>query len=77
MKASSISASQSFYNAINTTKNELKNPIKLEFEKMSDELILEEASQSSNSKEFKLMMDIVRISKDTVASLSGIFDLIE
>lgn len=51
---------------------------------MSDELALgvsfdrvfEDASWNSNSKEFKLMVDTIRISKDTRASLSGIFDRI-
>jgi tight adherence protein B len=79
-----VQSGQSLQNTINIAKNELKNPIKLEFEKMSDELalgvsfdrVLEDASRNSNSKEFKLMVDTIRISKDTGASLSGIFDRI-
>jgi len=77
-----IQAGQSLQNAINTAQNELKNPIRLEFEKISDKLalgisfdrILKDVSQNTKSKEFKFMIDTIRVSKDTGASLSGIFE---
>jgi tight adherence protein B len=80
----SVRAGQSLQNAIVAAKNELKYPIKREFEKMSENLafgvsfnkILEESSKNAESKEFKLMIDVIRISKDTGASLSDIFDRI-
>ncbi|MCA6085463.1 type II secretion system F family protein [Candidatus Endomicrobiellum agilis] len=81
---SAVQAGQSLQNAISTAQNELKDPIKREFEKMADKLalgvsfdrVLEDTSQNSKSKEFKLMIDTIRISKNTGASLSGIFDRI-
>jgi tight adherence protein B len=80
----SVRAGQSLQNSILTAKNELKCPIKNEFEKISDKLafgvnfdvILEEASKTAISKEFKLMIDVIRISKDSGASLSDILDRI-
>ena len=81
---SAVQAGQSLQNEISTAQNELKDPIKREFEKMADKLalgvsfdrVLEDTSQNSKSKEFKLMIDTIRISKNTGASLSGIFDRI-
>jgi tight adherence protein B len=79
-----VRSGQSLQNAIATAKNELKYPIKNEFEKISEKLIfgtsfdsvLEEASKTQISKEFKLMIDVIRLSKDSGASLSSIFDKI-
>jgi tight adherence protein B len=79
-----VQAGQSLQNAIIIAQNEFKYPIKLEFKKMSDSLavgvnfdkVLEDASKNAKSKEFKLMIDTIRISKDTGASLSGIFERI-
>jgi tight adherence protein B len=81
---SAILAGQSLQNAIITTSHELKEPIKSDFERISDELILGvdfdivllSASQKARSKEFRFMIDTIRLSKDTGASLSGIFDRI-
>jgi tight adherence protein B len=79
-----VRAGQSLQNAIVVAKHELKYPIKREFEKMSENLafgvnfdkVLEESSKTSKSKEFKLMIDVIRISKNAGASLSDIFDRI-
>jgi tight adherence protein B len=79
-----VQAGQSLQNAINAARSELSYPLKLEFEKMSDNLalgvnfdkVLMDISQNTRSKEFKLMIDTVRISKDTGASLSAIFERI-
>ncbi|MDR3243349.1 MAG: hypothetical protein LBT79_01230, partial [Elusimicrobiota bacterium] len=81
---SAILAGQSLQNAIITTAHELKEPIKSDFERISDELVLGvdfdivllSASQKARSKEFRFMIDTIRLSKDTGASLSGIFDRI-
>ncbi|MDR3256563.1 MAG: type II secretion system F family protein [Endomicrobium sp.] len=81
---SAVQAGKSLQNAINIAQNELKTPIKSEFEKMSNSLILgvsfdkvlEDAARNAKSNEFKLMLDTIRISKDTGASLSGIFERI-
>jgi tight adherence protein B len=81
---SAVRAGQSLQNAIFTTKNELKYPIKGEFEKISERLafgmnfdkVLEESSKNAISKEFKLMIDVIRVSKDAGSSLSDIFDRI-
>jgi tight adherence protein B len=81
---SAVRAGQSLQNAIFTTKNELKYPIKSEFEKISERLafgvnfdkVLEDSSKNAISKEFKLMIDVIRVSKDAGASLSDIFDRI-
>ncbi len=79
-----VQAGQSLQNAIDTACDELKEPIKAEFVKMSETLalgvsfdkVLDEASQNPPSKEFGLMIDTIKISKDTGASLAGIFDRI-
>ncbi|MDR3306211.1 MAG: type II secretion system F family protein [Endomicrobium sp.] len=79
-----VRAGQSLQNSMVTAKNELKYPIKSEFEKISEKLafvvsfdkVLEEASKTAISKEFKLMIDVIRVSKDSGASLSDIFDRI-
>jgi tight adherence protein B len=80
----SLQAGQSLQNALLIAKNELNEPIKLEFKQMADSLslgvsldkVLEELSQKTESKEFKLMLDTIRISKDTGASIKDIFDRI-
>ncbi|GHT65593.1 hypothetical protein AGMMS50222_05930 [Endomicrobiia bacterium] len=79
-----LQAGQSLQNALLTAKNELNEPIKFEFKQMSDSLALgislekalEELSRKTESKEFKLMLDTIRISKDTGASVKDIFDKI-
>ena len=79
-----VQSGQSLAQAVATAADELKDPIKSEFEKMSERLalganfdgILMEASANAVSKEFKLMIDTIRISKDSGASLAGIFDRI-
>ncbi|MDR3049892.1 MAG: type II secretion system F family protein [Elusimicrobiota bacterium] len=81
---SAVLAGQSLQNAIVMTSQELKEPIKRDFVQIADELVLgvdfdvvlAGASQRSKSKEFKFMIDTIRLSKDTGASLSGIFDRI-
>lgn len=79
-----VQSGQSLQNAINTACDELKDPIKPEFVKMSEKLalgvsfdkVLTDAAEKSPSKEFRLMIDTIRISKDSGASLAGIFDRI-
>ncbi|MDR3071256.1 MAG: type II secretion system F family protein [Endomicrobium sp.] len=79
-----VQVGQSLQNAMIIAKHELKEPIKFEFEQISNSLslgmdfgkVLEEISQKTKSKEFKLMLDTIRISKDTGASLKDIFDRI-
>jgi tight adherence protein B len=79
-----VQAGHSLQNAVIDAKNELKDPIKSEFEQISADLslgvnfdkVLEEVSQKTKSGEFKLMLDTIRISKDTGASLKDIFDKI-
>jgi tight adherence protein B len=79
-----VRSGQSLQSAIFVAKSELKYPIKSEFEKISEKLafganfdkVLEEASNAAKSKEFKLMIDVIRLSKDSGASLSDIFDKI-
>jgi tight adherence protein B len=80
----SLQAGQSLQNALLTAKNELNEPIKFEFKQIADSLtlgvsldkVLEELSRKTESKEFKLMLDTIRISKDTGASIKDIFDRI-
>ncbi|MDR3112749.1 MAG: type II secretion system F family protein [Endomicrobium sp.] len=79
-----VQSGQSLQTAISTAYEELKEPIKSEFLKMSDSLslgvsfdkVLNDASASAPSKEFRLMTDTLKISKDSGASLAGIFDRI-
>lgn len=79
-----VQSGQSLPQAIDTAAEDLKEPIKGEFTKMSERLalgasfdsILIEESENAPSKEFKLMIDTIRISKDSGASLAGIFDRI-
>lgn len=79
-----VQSGQSLTQSMSTAAEELKEPIKAEFEKMSESLalgasfdkVLSEASENALSKEFRLMMDTIRISKDTGASLSDIFERI-
>ncbi|MDR1086754.1 MAG: type II secretion system F family protein [Endomicrobium sp.] len=81
---SSVMSGQSLQNAFIVAKNELKYPIKNEFIRISDKLafgmnfdkVLEETSKNIVSKEFKFMIDIIRVSKDTGGSLGSIFDRI-
>ncbi|MDR2426262.1 MAG: type II secretion system F family protein [Endomicrobium sp.] len=80
----SVQSGQSLAQAMGTTGEELKEPIKSEFIKMSESLslgasfdkVLINASENAPSREFKLMIDTIRISKDSGASLTGIFDRI-
>jgi Flp pilus assembly protein TadB len=79
-----VQSGQSLAQAITTASQELKEPIKGEFIKMSDSLalgvnfdkVLQNSSETAPSKEFRLMIDTVKISKDSGASLTGIFDRI-
>ncbi|AKL97816.1 type II secretion system F family protein [Endomicrobium proavitum] len=79
-----VQSGQSLQTAMGTAGEELKEPIKSEFVKMSDNLalgvsfekILTDAAANSPSKEFRLMIDTIKISKDTGSSLAGIFDRI-
>ena len=79
-----VQSGQSLAQAVGTAAGELKDPIKIEFEKMSENLalgvnfdkVLIDVSENAPSKEFKLMIDTIRISKDSGASLAGIFDRI-
>jgi tight adherence protein B len=81
---SSVMSGQSLQNAFIIAKNELKYPIKNEFIKISDKLafgmnfdkVLEETSKDVVSKEFKFMIDVIRVSKDTGGRLGSIFDRI-
>jgi tight adherence protein B len=81
---SSVLAGQSLQNAISVAAEELKEPIKSEFIHISEELalgmdfekVLCSASDRAKSKEFKFMMDAIMLSKDSGASLSGIFEKI-
>jgi tight adherence protein B len=81
---SSILAGQSLQNAIVATANDLKEPIRSDFVQIADELVLGvdfdmvllSAAKRAKSKEFRFMIDTIRLSKDTGASLSGIFDRI-
>ncbi|MCL2485103.1 MAG: type II secretion system F family protein [Endomicrobia bacterium] len=79
-----VQSGQSLVNAVNTAAAELKEPIKSEFVSISERISLGESfdkalndiSEKSPSKEFRLMIDTIIISKDSGASLSGIFDRI-
>ncbi|MCL2144988.1 MAG: type II secretion system F family protein [Endomicrobia bacterium] len=79
-----VQSGQSLAQAVGTAAGELKDPIKIEFDKMSENLalgvsfdkVLIDISENAPSKEFKLMIDTIRISKDSGASLAGIFDRI-
>lgn len=80
----SVQAGQALPKAIESASQDLKEPIKNEFKKISENIslgmqmdnVLDTASKSAPSKEFKLMIDTIRISKDTGSSLSSIFDRI-
>jgi tight adherence protein B len=79
-----VQSGQSLQTAMSTAYEELKEPIKSEFLKISDSLslgvsfdkVLNDAALSAPSKEFRLMTDTLKISKDSGASLAGIFDRI-
>ena len=79
-----VQSGQSLQTAMTTAYEELKEPIKSEFLKISDNLalgvsfdkVLKDAAASAPSKEFRLMTDTLKISKDSGASLAGIFDRI-
>jgi len=79
-----VQSGQSLQTAMGTAGGELKEPIKGEFVKMAESLslgisfdkVLATASENSPSKEFRLMIDTIKISKDTGSSLAGIFDRI-
>ncbi|MDR1196264.1 MAG: type II secretion system F family protein [Endomicrobium sp.] len=79
-----VQSGQSLTQSVSTAAQELKEPIKIEFIKMSENLslgvsfdkTLTDESENAPSKEFKLMIDTIRISKDSGASLAGIFDRI-
>ncbi|MDR3049839.1 MAG: type II secretion system F family protein [Elusimicrobiota bacterium] len=81
---SAVLAGQSLQNAMSVAAEELKEPIKSEFVQISDELalgvdfdaVLSAVSSRAKSKEFKFMIDTIMLSKDSGASLSGIFDKI-
>lgn len=79
-----LQSGQSLPNAIDIAHSELKEPIKYEFAKMSENIalgisfdkVLNMASENSLSKEFRLMIDTIKISKDSGAALTSIFDRI-
>jgi tight adherence protein B len=81
---SAILSGQSLQNALNTAAIELKEPIKNEFAKISNKLslgidfnkVLSDISQKAPSKEFKFMIDAIKLSKDSGASLSNTFEKI-
>ncbi|MCL2799061.1 MAG: type II secretion system F family protein [Endomicrobia bacterium] len=81
---SAVQSGQSLVKAINTASSELKEPIKSEFSGISERLalgasfdkVLSDISEKSPSKEFRLMINTIRISKDSGASLGGMFDRI-
>ncbi|MDR2395528.1 MAG: type II secretion system F family protein [Endomicrobium sp.] len=80
----SLQSGRTVINAIVDVKNELKEPIKSEFEQISDSITLglsfDEAigqvSSKTSSKEFKFVLNTIKISKDTGASLKDIFEQI-
>lgn len=79
-----VQSGRSLQNAIDAACDELKDPIRGEFIKMSDglalgvsfEKVLSDAGRQAPGREFKLMIDTIKISKDSGASLAGIFDRI-
>jgi len=81
---SAVSSGQSVQNAVITASKELKEPLKIYFIKMADSLslgvsfdeVLSQASASAPSKEFGMMIDTIKISKDSGAALSDIFERI-
>ena len=81
---SAVISGQSVQNAVITASKELKEPLKAHFVKMADSLalglsfdeVLSRSSQNAPSKEFKMMIDTIKISKDSGASLSDIFERI-
>jgi tight adherence protein B len=79
-----MQAGQSLQNAMFIVKDELDEPLKFEFEYINDKLslgvdfdeVLANVSKRTKSKEFKLMLDTIRVSKDTGSRLKEIFDRI-
>jgi tight adherence protein B len=80
----SLQSGRTITNAIVDVKNELKDPLKSEFEQISNSISLglsfDEAigqvSSKTCSKEFKFVLNTVKISKDTGASLKDVFEQI-
>ena len=79
-----VLAGKSIQDALILTAADIKDPLKTEFEKMAQDLslgasldsVLSKASNNAPSKEFKLMADTIRLSAESGASLSGIFERI-
>lgn len=84
MIKNSVLAGQTLQKALIVAAEELREPIKNELKTISDQLLLGAdfdkvliyASENALSKEFKFMIDAIRLSKDSGAALSGIFDRI-
>ncbi|MDR1942500.1 MAG: type II secretion system F family protein [Endomicrobium sp.] len=80
----SVQSGQSIQAAMGIAYEELKEPVKSEFETISKNLalgvnfdeVLKKAAENSLSKEFRLMIDTIKLSKDSGSSLSGVFDRI-
>lgn len=80
----SLQSGRTITNAIVDVKSELKEPIKSEFEQISNSISLglsfDEAigqvSSKTGSKEFKFVLNTIKISKDTGASLKDVFEQI-
>ncbi|MDR3112612.1 MAG: type II secretion system F family protein [Elusimicrobiota bacterium] len=81
---SSVQVGNSIQNALIVAQNELKEPLKTEFRAISSRIALgvnvgealEAAAKNTQNKELKFMFNTLIISKDTGASLSGIFEKI-
>jgi tight adherence protein B len=79
-----VLAGKSIQDAIILTSQDIKEPVKTHFEKMAKDIslgisldkVLEQAAQNAPSKEFKLMADTIRLSAQSGASISGIFERI-
>ncbi|MDR2708721.1 MAG: type II secretion system F family protein [Elusimicrobiota bacterium] len=81
---SAIVSGKSIAEALFIVCDDLKPPLKFEFEKIRQNLslglsldkTLQKASLNSPNKEFKLALDTIRISAQSGASISGIFETI-
>ncbi|MDR2617115.1 MAG: type II secretion system F family protein [Endomicrobium sp.] len=80
----SLGAGRTIANAIFDVESELRAPIKNEFARISKSISLglsfneaiEQVSSKTSNKDFKFMLNTIRISKDTGASLRDIFEQI-
>jgi tight adherence protein B len=79
-----VLAGKTIQDAIILAANDIKEPLKTEFAKIAKDIslgisldkALEKASQNAPSKEYKLMTDTIRLSVQSGASISGIFERI-